>query len=74
MRTYILRKLHEQAEDEGFEPGTPKFEYRFLELRVQRCREMQGLTLCTDCKANDACQFGREYARKKAFAPPSERP
>ena len=69
----VLTKLREQAEDEGYEPGTPRYEYRYLELRVERCREMQDVTLCTDCKAFDACQISKDYAQKKAFAPPSER-
>jgi hypothetical protein len=69
-----LQKLREQAEDEGYEPGTPKYEYRYLELRVERCRELQEVTLCTDCRAFDACQIGKDYARRKVFALPSERP
>jgi hypothetical protein len=70
----ILQRLRSQAEDEGFEAGTPKYEFRLLELRVERCRELQEVTLCSECKAFESCNFGKDYARRKVFTPPSERP
>ena len=65
-----LTRLRNQTEDEGYEPGTPQFEFRFLALRVEKCMEGQGVTLCSSCKVFDDCEMTRTHERWKRFGLP----
>lgn len=59
--TKILTKLQDEAEDLGHTPGTPEFEKALCALKVSRCKEMQGVSECSDCKAYEHCGLVREY-------------
>jgi len=65
-----LTRLRNQAEDEGNEPGSPQFEFRFLVLKVEKCMEGQSVTLCADCKVFFDCEMTKEHERWKKFGPP----
>jgi len=61
----ILHELKEQAEDEGFVPGTEPFESRLLDLRVSKCRELRREASCTSCEAADACSIHKEILKRR---------
>jgi hypothetical protein len=66
----ILTGFRHQAEDEGLTPGTSEFDFRILALKVERCMEMQNVTLCSACPAYYGCELTREHQRWKKFGPP----
>ena len=66
----ILTSLQHQAEDEGLTPGTTAFEFRLLTLRVEKCMELQNVTLCSACRAYFGCEMTREHQRWEKFGPP----
>ena len=59
--TKVLTKLHDEAEDLGYTPGTPEYEKALCALKVARCKEMQGVFQCADCTAFEHCELVREY-------------
>ena len=61
MTTKTLSKLHDEAEDLGYTPDTPEFEKALCALKVSRCKELQGVHECKDCKAYEHCDLVREY-------------
>jgi hypothetical protein len=61
----VLTKIKMQVEDEGVPLNSPQFDYRVLELRVERCKEFQSVASCSDCKAYDYCEITKEYELKK---------
>jgi len=66
----ILTTLQHLVEDEGLAAGTPKYEFRLLTLRVEKCMEMQSTTLCSACRAYLGCELTKEHQRWKKFGPP----
>jgi hypothetical protein len=66
----ILTTLQHQVEDEGLVLGTPRYEFRLLTLKVEKCMEMQSVTLCSACRAYLGCEMTKEHQRWKRFGPP----
>lgn len=66
----LLTRIRNQAEDEGLVVGTPKYEFRVLTLKVEKCMEMQNVTLCSACRAYLDCEMTKEHQRWKRFGPP----
>jgi hypothetical protein len=61
--TKVLRQLEALAIAEGLKPGTPAYEFRMLQLRVQTCREMRRLSSCQSCVVYDECEYVKGYFR-----------
>lgn len=59
--TQVLRDLETTCAMEGLKPGTPAYEFRLLQLRVQTCREMKRLSTCNECYAYDECTYVKGY-------------
>ena len=55
--TRILEALQDQLELEGHTPGTPKYERELRRLKVEQCREMQGVGSCSDCARCEFCEL-----------------
>ena len=70
----VLTKIKMQVEDEGLPIDSPKFEYRVLELRVEKCMEFQSVDSCPSCKAYDYCEITKEYTRRKRLDPANLKP
>lgn len=66
----ILTQLKHQAEDEGLTVDTPKFQFRVLALRVEKCMTMQSVTSCSSCRAYLGCELTREHQRWAKYGPP----
>lgn len=58
----ILQEITESVKLEGLAEGTPEFSRRKDQLHVMKCRELKGLSSCTECVACDNCSL---YARVK---------
>lgn len=65
-----LDLIREELELEGFEPGTPEFEHRFLARKVQRCQEMQNVQECANCRAFLECNLARQHMMNVKFGGP----
>lgn len=61
----VLGQIVTSVKHEGYSLGTPEFEKRKRQLQVAKCREMRGLTSCSECPANDWCEI---YAQVKRDA------
>lgn len=59
----ILLQLEDIAVSEGYDPGSPEFGLRMLELRVSKCVELQNVSSCSTCDANDHCELSKSYLR-----------
>lgn len=55
--------LRSQVGQEGYSAGSPEFERRFDQMRVQKCREMRGFPVCTDCPVFDFCELVKKVMR-----------
>lgn len=65
MRNRILDDMRDQLEIEGMEIGTPAYEARFVAIRVDKCKQMQGVSRCLDCQAYDGCSLIKQHMRNK---------
>lgn len=59
----IIGQLRAGAQTEGHAPGTPEYERRLDQMRVQKCREMRGHPVCSDCDAYDFCELVKRVMR-----------
>lgn len=59
----IIEEIEETVEAEGAAPGTPQFEKRIRQLKVQKCREFRGMFACSDCMAYDDCELIKQVMR-----------
>ena len=59
---------------EGYVEGTQAFEKRLLHHKVLRCRELQGVGICSACPAYDHCETVKEYMRSQYNPKPARRP
>lgn len=49
---------------EGQKEGSVSYERRFNRLRVLKCREMRGHTLCQECDYQDHCELFAKVKRE----------
>jgi hypothetical protein len=55
------------AEASGFTMGTPGFDKKVRELRVLKCRELQGEPVCSACRAYMDCELIKQHLRDLAY-------
>ncbi len=55
----LLEELEYTVECEGFVLGTPAFDKRLREMKVERCREMKRFAVCSECPVYDECGIRR---------------
>ena len=60
----IVGQLRKLAELEGFEDGTQLFDRRVRQLQVIKCRELRGVTTCSECKVFDFCELAKQVMRE----------
>lgn len=58
-----LGQCSAQVRSEGFRPGSNAFNLRLNQVKVQRCREMRGQTMCSDCSYYDDCELIKAVMR-----------
>lgn len=59
----ILDALEYQVEAAGYVPGTPEFDRRLRAAKVEKCREMQDVDFCSNCRAFLSCDLIRIHLR-----------
>ena len=57
----ILEQLEFQVEAAGYVPGTAEFARRFRAAQVEKCKEMQGVDHCSNCRAFLDCKLVRAH-------------
>lgn len=58
-----LQDLSLMVELEGIQPGTPEFEVALRRKKVEHCRELRGVFVCSSCRYFEHCALVREYLR-----------
>jgi len=61
----ILGGLKKMAELEGYREGTPGNERRVRQLKVIKCRELRGVSFCSECKYYDDCELIKQVMREQ---------
>lgn len=59
--TDILDRLKGRVVQEGFAEGSPAFEKRFLQVRVEECQRRHFVPSCRQCSYFDNCELGKQY-------------
>jgi len=61
----VMTQLKRLAEMEGFKEETPGFERRIRQLQVVKCREIKGVSACTECQVFDYCEIAKQVMRDR---------
>lgn len=59
----ILEELEFALEGEGYVRGTPMFEKMLRERKVEKCREMKRLAVCSECPIYEECPIRLQHLR-----------
>jgi len=62
----IIGGIKKMAELEGYAPGTDKFDKRCRQLQVIKCRELRGVSFCSECKYYDDCTLIKRVMREQS--------
>lgn len=69
-----LLEIESGLEYQGYKPGTPQFKKLFLEAKLEMCRELHAVVVCSECVAVDTCPLFRDYLEKVVYESASEEP
>lgn len=61
----VIGSLKKLAVLEGYESGTDSFERRVRQLQITKCREMKGVSFCSECKYFDYCDLVKKVMRER---------
>lgn len=61
----VMGKLKRLAEMEGFKDETPGFDRRVRQLQVIKCRELKGVSTCTECEVFEYCEVAKKVMRDR---------
>jgi hypothetical protein len=64
-----LRDVLQLLELQGIAPGTPEFEFKVLESKVNTCRERLGMPSCEDCSQFENCDLAKDYRIQVLYGP-----
>lgn len=59
----ILAQLGSNVEAEGLKKGTEEYEQRLRQVKVEKCREMKGQHVCSECPYFDFCDLAKHVLR-----------
>lgn len=65
-----LERVRQDLEIEGYEPGSPDFEFLLLERRVQLCQVLHRAPQCGGCPHYDACTLVKDYLTQLRYGRP----
>ena len=64
----VMSQLKRLAEMEGFKDETQGFDRRVRQLQVIKCRELKGVSTCTECDVFEYCEIAKRVMRdRKGF-------
>ena len=58
-----LLQLGYRVEAEGLKEGTPAYDRRLRQVKVEKCREMRGHFTCSECEVFDFCDIAKQVLR-----------
>lgn len=59
----IIAELERSLEYEGYQPGTEIFEKKMRERKVEKCRELKRMAVCSECPVYDECSLLKQHLR-----------
>lgn len=62
----LLEELEYLVECEGFALGTPAFDKRLREAKVERCRELKRFGSCSECPIYEDCALRRAVLKDQS--------
>ena len=65
----LIDRLKGKVVQEGHDEGSPAFQKRLLQVRVEKCQELHGVMLCTQCPYSDNCELSKEFLRSQLPEP-----
>ena len=57
----ILKQLKQDLENEGYKTGSAKFEKAFRARKVELCKSLQGVRVCSECRAYLDCELIKQH-------------
>jgi len=57
----LLKDLENELIAGGLTPGTPEFQFKYLERKVEICKEIRGQYSCFDCPYFEHCDLIKSY-------------
>lgn len=67
-----LTDIKEQLELEGYVPGSPIYDFKLHERRVDLCKDLHRVGSCTECSYFDNCDLVKEFLRKAKYGSPQK--
>ena len=59
----VLQELTDLVVSEGLKEGTPEYDRRLRQVKVEKCREMRGHFTCSECEVYDFCDIAKQVLR-----------
>lgn len=59
----IVEELEASLEFEGYTKGTAVFDRKLRERKVERCRELKRMAVCSECPVYDECDLLKQHLR-----------
>jgi hypothetical protein len=59
----IVAALEDSLEFEGYTKGTLIFEKKMRERKVEKCRELKRMAVCSECPVYDECDLIKSHLR-----------
>jgi flavin reductase (DIM6/NTAB) family NADH-FMN oxidoreductase RutF len=59
--TKVLKQLKQDLESEGYKIGSAKFEKAFRARKVGLCKSLQGVRVCSECRAYLDCELIKQH-------------
>lgn len=59
----IVSQLEDTLEYEGYQRGTETFDRKMRERKVEKCRELKRMAVCSECPVYDECNLLKQHLR-----------
>ena len=59
----ILAEMESSLEFEGYQRGTEVFAKKLRERKVEKCRELKRMAVCSECPVYDECNLLKQHLR-----------
>lgn len=57
----LVAELESALEFEGYTKGSDVFDQKLRERKVEKCREMKRMAVCSECPVYDECDLLKQY-------------
>ena len=59
----IIAAMESSLEFEGYTPGSAVWEKKLRERKVEKCRELKRMAVCSECPVYDECTLIKQHLR-----------